>query len=217
MPHSPGNPFTIPPPLPLGADPTLSPHGLILPEFPAMEDSLFNGVDHSQAVYENANFGRVMGVMGGMAPMNISTEVIPTMQGAQSISSMSDSNNELNNHETNQEDSGDEDPTLTSMKKLNISGDQSSTRMSQGANLDTSSSSIPYTGYVDSRKCEANGNGDIRIIVPAPMQDATANPLELGRNQAPPSKEAKATSNQHGSGRKMSAPVSSKNRVSLPS
>ncbi|XP_041480993.1 uncharacterized protein LOC121428447 [Lytechinus variegatus] len=213
MSHSPGNPFTIPPPLPLGADYGLSPHGLVLPEFPAMEDTLLNGgMDHSQAVYENANFGRGMGV--GMAPMNISTEAMPTMQGAQSVSSMSDSNNELNNdgQENHQEDftaSIDEEGTVMNLKKLNISEDNAGSRMSQGANLDTSSSSIPYAGYVDSRQCETNGNGDIRIIVPAPMQDATANPLALGHNQA----EVKATNNQHNSARKRSAPS---HRGSLP-
>ncbi|XP_030853235.1 carboxyl-terminal PDZ ligand of neuronal nitric oxide synthase protein-like [Strongylocentrotus purpuratus] len=128
MAHSPGNPFTIPPPLPLGVDYGLSPHGLVLPEFPLMEDTLLlnGGMDHSQAVYENANFGRGMGV--GMAPMNISTEAMPTMQGAQSLSSMSDSNNELNNdgQENQQEDftvSIDEEGAVMNLKKLNISED----------------------------------------------------------------------------------------------
>eukprot|EP00057_Strongylocentrotus_purpuratus_P020260 XP_011674734.1 PREDICTED: uncharacterized protein LOC105443366 [Strongylocentrotus purpuratus] len=215
MAHSPGNPFTIPPPLPLGVDYGLSPHGLVLPEFPLMEDTLLlnGGMDHSQAVYENANFGRGMGV--GMAPMNISTEAMPTMQGAQSLSSMSDSNNELNNdgQENQQEDftvSIDEEGAVMNLKKLNISEDNAGSRMSQGANLDTSSSSIPYAGYVvDSRQCESNGNGNIRIIVPAPMQDATANPLALGHNQT----EVKANNNQHNSARKMSAPS---HRGSLP-
>ncbi|XP_072177011.1 uncharacterized protein [Diadema setosum] len=220
-PHSPGNPFTVPPPLPVGVEHGMPPHGLILPEFPAMEDSFPNGgMDAGQAVYENANFGRgmSMGMGMGMAPMNISSEAVPTMQGAQSVSSMSDSNNELNNV-ANEEFAGsaDEEVAMPNMKKLNISDDRTSTRVSQGANLDTSSSSIPYAGFVDSRQQESSSNGDIRIIVPAPMQDATANPLELGLTQSNPAAEVKPANVQRTLPRKMSTPsAASSNRGSLP-
>lgn len=173
---SPGNPFTKSLPSSIMTDATTPrPAPVILPEFPSMSDSLPPEVLPS-AMFENANTR----TSSESTTNNIGLMDMSNTQSSEG--SLSDSNNEMNDLLGDDRLLGQEEDFSNSLKKMNIMandcGDDDRTPKHHSRSFDD-----PIT-VVDRPPSSNTGkltmpNGNTRIILPAPMQDATSNKLEL--------------------------------------